>query len=82
MSTYGYIFLFFPLWYKYSLSLSSSYNNNNNNNNNHNNNNNNYNNNSIIILYTSVGSYSFLYTFILNVITNTYFFRENISPAA
>ena len=31
--------------------------------------------------YTSVSSYSFLYTFALNMIINTRFFRESISPA-
>ena len=39
---------------------------------------NNNNNNSNIIPYTSVGSYSFLYAFILNVIINTRFSLEKI----
>ena len=63
------------------------YNNNNNNNNNNNrtninNNNNNNNNKSIIILYTFIGSYSFLCAFALNVIINTHFFKGSINLAA
>ena len=54
----------------------SSTNSNNNHNNNHNNNNNNS-----IILYISVGSYSSLYTFTLNVIINTHLSKKNINPA-
>ena len=34
------------------------------------------------MLYISVGSYSFVYTFALNVIINTRLFKENINPAA
>ena len=35
-----------------------------------------------MILYISVGFYSFRCAFALNVIINTRFFRKNISPAA
>ena len=72
----------------YFLSFSSLHNNNNNNNNSINNNNNNHNNNSnnnnknIILPYTSLGFYSSLYTFTLNIIINTYLFKESISPVA
>ena len=82
------LFLVFPLWCEYSLFLSSSHNNNNNNNNSTNNNNNNHNNNNSsnsknsIILYITIGSHSFLYTFPLNVIINTRLSKGNISPAA
>ena len=84
------LFLFSLLWCKYFFFLSSSYNNNNNNNNNTNNNNNNYNNNNNnnnninknnIILYITIDSYLSLYTFTLNIIINTHFFKGNINPA-
>ena len=83
----GYItFVFSALvWVLFFFSLYNNNNNSNsntkNNNKNHNNNSNN-NNKSIIIFYTSVGSYLSLYAFTLNVIINTYLFRESISPAA
>ena len=72
------LLLFSPLWCKYFLSLSSLYNKNNNNhkNTNSNNNNHNNNNNNNIIPYTTVNSYSSLYTFTLNVIINTYLFKK------
>ena len=54
---------------------------NSNNNNYHNNNNNNNNSKSIILPYTSIGFYLFLYAFALNLIINTRFFRGSIGPA-
>ena len=76
-------FLFVALWYKYSFSFSPHNNNNNSENSTHNNNNshNNNNTNSSIMPYTSVGSHSSLYTFTLNVITNTYLSKKSKSPA-
>ena len=81
----GCITFVFSALCKYSLSLSSSYNNNHNNSNTNNDNNSHNNNNSnksIIIAYTSVGSYSFLCTFALNVIINTRLSKKSTNPAA
>ena len=70
----------------YFFFFSSHNNNNNGNNSSTNSNNNNYNNNNIIIIiiimsYISIGFYSSLCAFILNIISNKYLSKESISPA-
>ena len=62
-------------------SLRNNKNNNNNNNNNNNTSGHNNSNNNNIIPYTSVGFYSSLCTFTLNVIINTHLFKENTNLA-